>query len=117
MSSNDDLACFSNAFALRRVEGQTLLTHRDRRPATSRHTVMGALLVYLIVSILNAQFEHTNVRLNERLDRFLRVIVVTPPNMHKVHHSPDQIETDSNCAKCLLDVGSRVRHLHSDGGF
>ena len=26
------LACFSNAFALRRVEGQTLLTHRESSP-------------------------------------------------------------------------------------
>ena len=32
LSSNDDLACFSNAFALRRVEGQTLLTHRESSP-------------------------------------------------------------------------------------
>jgi len=64
------------------------------------------LLVYLIVSTLNAQLEHTNVRLNERLDRSLRLIVVTP-NMHKVHHSRDQIETDSNYAN-IFSMWDRV---------
>ena len=53
------------------------------------------IVVYLILSGLNAELEHANIRLNSRLDLFLRLIVVTP-NMHKVHHSRDQRETDSN---------------------
>ncbi|MFZ0061967.1 MAG: sterol desaturase family protein [Pyrinomonadaceae bacterium] len=53
------------------------------------------VIVYLILSALNAQMEHANVRMNGNLDRFLRLIVVTP-HMHKVHHSRDQRETDSN---------------------
>jgi len=39
--------------------------------------------------------EHANIRLNTSLDRVLRVMIVTP-HMHKVHHSRDQKETDSN---------------------
>ena len=53
------------------------------------------VVVYLILSGLNAELEHANIRLNPRLDRWLRLLVVTP-NMHKVHHSRDQRETDSN---------------------
>jgi sterol desaturase/sphingolipid hydroxylase (fatty acid hydroxylase superfamily) len=51
--------------------------------------------VYLALSAINAQFEHANISLNQKLDRFLRLFVVTP-NMHKIHHSRDQRETDSN---------------------
>ena len=52
-------------------------------------------MVYLVLSGLNAELEHANIRLNFRIDRVLRLLVVTP-NMHKVHHSRDQRETDSN---------------------
>lgn len=53
------------------------------------------VIVYLILSGVNAQLEHANIRLNRNLDRLLRVLIVTP-HMHKVHHSRDQKETDSN---------------------
>jgi sterol desaturase/sphingolipid hydroxylase (fatty acid hydroxylase superfamily) len=53
------------------------------------------VIIYLIISALNAQLEHANIKLNVKLDRLLRVLVVTP-NMHKVHHSRDQRQTDSN---------------------
>jgi sterol desaturase/sphingolipid hydroxylase (fatty acid hydroxylase superfamily) len=47
--------------------------------------------------ILNAtsMFNHGNVRLSGRLDRALRLIVVTP-EMHRVHHSAIPRETNSN---------------------
>jgi sterol desaturase/sphingolipid hydroxylase (fatty acid hydroxylase superfamily) len=53
------------------------------------------VVIYLFVSTLNAQLEHTNTKLFAPLDRVLRLLLVTP-NMHKVHHSREQIETDSN---------------------
>jgi sterol desaturase/sphingolipid hydroxylase (fatty acid hydroxylase superfamily) len=53
------------------------------------------VVVYLILSGFNAELEHANIRLNFRIDRLLRLLVGTP-NMHKVHHSRDQRETDSN---------------------
>ena len=53
------------------------------------------VIIYLIISALNAQLEHANIKLFVGLDRLLRLLVVTP-NMHKVHHSRDQRETDSN---------------------
>ena len=55
------------------------------------------VIIYLIMSALNAQLEHANIKMNSRLDRFLRLVIVTP-HMHKAHHSRDQRETDSNYA-------------------
>ena len=64
------------------------------------------VVVYLTISAANAQLEHANIRLSETLDRWLRVVFVTP-NMHKVHHSRLQPETDSNYAN-ILSVWDRV---------
>lgn len=51
--------------------------------------------VYVSLSSLNALLEHANIRVPQGLDRWLRLLVVTP-NMHKIHHSRLRIETDSN---------------------
>ena len=51
--------------------------------------------LYLSLSSLNALLEHSNLRMNAYLDKWLRWVVVTP-NMHKVHHSRLSAETDSN---------------------
>jgi len=64
------------------------------------------VIVYLMVSTLNAQLEHTNVRLNERFDSALRLFFVTP-NMHKVHHSRDQRQTDTNYSN-IFSVWDRI---------
>ena len=56
-----------------------------------------ALAVLLFEILLNAtsMFNHGNVRIPGRLDRWLRWIVVTP-DMHRVHHSVERGETNSN---------------------
>ena len=56
-----------------------------------------ALAVLLFEVLLNAtsMFNHGNVRLPARVDRVLRWLVVTP-DMHRVHHSVDPRETNSN---------------------
>ena len=43
----------------------------------------------------HAMFNHSNVRLPAGLDRLLRCLVVTP-DMHRVHHSIEDDETNSN---------------------
>jgi len=53
------------------------------------------LVLYLTISTLNAQLEHTNIKLSNSVDRVLRILFVTP-NMHKVHHSREQYRTDTN---------------------
>jgi len=64
------------------------------------------LPLYLSISSLNALLEHANVRISERLDRFLRVLIVTP-NMHKIHHSRVTRETDSNYSN-IFSVWDRL---------
>src|SRR3954454_7998963 len=56
-----------------------------------------ALAVLIFEVLLNAtsMFSHSNVRLPEQIDRVLRWLVVTP-DMHRVHHSTERRETDSN---------------------
>jgi len=56
-----------------------------------------AVAVLLFEVLLNAtsMFNHGNVRLPGSLDRVLRWLVVTP-DMHRVHHSVDPRETNSN---------------------
>lgn len=53
------------------------------------------LPVYLCLSSGNALLEHANIRMGNRADRWLRLVIVTP-NMHKIHHSRVMDETDSN---------------------
>jgi len=54
-----------------------------------------AFAVYRVWSALNGLFEHANIRVPRRLDSLLS-LVVTTPNMHKVHHSRTATETDTN---------------------
>jgi sterol desaturase/sphingolipid hydroxylase (fatty acid hydroxylase superfamily) len=54
-----------------------------------------AMLIFEVVLNATAMFSHSNVRLPEPIDRVLRWMVVTP-DMHRVHHSTERRETDSN---------------------
>ena len=56
-----------------------------------------ALAVLIFEVLLNAtsMFNHGNVLLPQPIDRVLRTIVVTP-EMHRVHHSIEAPETNSN---------------------
>jgi len=54
-----------------------------------------AVVVFEIVLNAMAMFNHANLALPEKLDRALRVFVVTP-DMHRVHHSVDSREHDTN---------------------
>jgi sterol desaturase/sphingolipid hydroxylase (fatty acid hydroxylase superfamily) len=53
------------------------------------------VVAYQVLSALNALFEHANLSIDSRLDSVLSWLWVTP-SMHKVHHSADHAETDSN---------------------
>ena len=55
------------------------------------------LSVLLFEILLNAtsMFNHANIRIPPAVDRWLRMVLVTP-DMHRVHHSVIPRETDSN---------------------
>jgi len=57
------------------------------------------LVVYDSLVICMTQFHHADISIG-RMDRWLRWVIVTP-NMHKVHHSDWQPETDSNYSTVL----------------
>ena len=59
-----------------------------------------ALLVYELMDAAVTVFSHSNVRLPWWIDRPLRLIIVTP-DVHRVHHSSYQPETDSNYGAVL----------------
>lgn len=54
-----------------------------------------AVVIFEVVLSTAAMFNHGNVRLPQGLDRILRWIIVTP-DMHRVHHSVEDDETNSN---------------------
>lgn len=54
-----------------------------------------AVLVFEIVLNGAAMFNHANIKLPKAVDAVLRLFVVTP-DMHRIHHSTDPRETDSN---------------------
>jgi len=58
------------------------------------------LILYDAILILTTQFHHSNIELPGEVDRVLRYGVVSP-NMHKIHHSRERRETDSNYTSIL----------------
>ena len=54
-----------------------------------------AFAVYRVWSALNALLEHANLRVPRRVDAVLS-LVTTWPHMHKVHHSREMRQTDTN---------------------
>jgi sterol desaturase/sphingolipid hydroxylase (fatty acid hydroxylase superfamily) len=54
-----------------------------------------AVVAFEVVLNATAIFNHGNVRIPTSLDRLLRLVVVTP-DMHRVHHSAEDDETNSN---------------------
>ncbi|MCH8036717.1 MAG: sterol desaturase family protein, partial [Proteobacteria bacterium] len=54
-----------------------------------------AVVIFEVLLNATAMFNHANLRLPEGVDRFLRLVVVTP-DMHRVHHSIVPGETNSN---------------------
>jgi sterol desaturase/sphingolipid hydroxylase (fatty acid hydroxylase superfamily) len=54
-----------------------------------------AVIIFEVLLNATAMFNHGNFRLPAGLDRVLRLFVVTP-DMHRVHHSIEDHETNSN---------------------
>lgn len=61
---------------------------------------VGVVIVFEALVGAQASLEHGNVRLPEGIDRILRFFLVTP-DMHRVHHSVQPSETNSNFSNVL----------------
>lgn len=64
------------------------------------------ILIYEILLQFIILFHHSNIALSTKLDYWLSLFIVTP-NLHRVHHSEVQAETDSNFAS-VLSLWDRV---------
>jgi len=65
-----------------------------------------AVLIQRLLQDTNGVIEHANIRLWPMLDRLLSLVWVTP-NVHKIHHSREVSETNSNYAN-LLTIYDRI---------
>jgi sterol desaturase/sphingolipid hydroxylase (fatty acid hydroxylase superfamily) len=54
-----------------------------------------AVIVFEIVLNISSMFNHSNIHIPAGIDRLLRLFIVTP-DMHRVHHSVNKVETNSN---------------------
>jgi sterol desaturase/sphingolipid hydroxylase (fatty acid hydroxylase superfamily) len=54
-----------------------------------------AVIIFEVILNAMAMFNHSNVRLPLGLDRVIRLLFVTP-DMHRVHHSVEEREANSN---------------------
>jgi sterol desaturase/sphingolipid hydroxylase (fatty acid hydroxylase superfamily) len=73
-----------------------------------------AVALYRLLSTLNSAFEHANIRVPRALDRILVTLWVTP-DMHKIHHSRERAETDSNYAN-LFSIFDRLFDTYTPNG-
>ncbi len=54
-----------------------------------------AVILFEVILNLSSMFTHSNINLNAKLERILRWFIVTP-DMHRIHHSVRENETNSN---------------------
>jgi sterol desaturase/sphingolipid hydroxylase (fatty acid hydroxylase superfamily) len=59
-----------------------------------------AVILFEIVLNATALFNHSDLHLPAALDTRLRWLLVTP-DMHRIHHSTERVETNSNFGFCL----------------
>lgn len=87
--------------AVRFHPGEALLGTAGRIPvALFLGLSAGHIVVYEAILLPVILFHHSNLRVPPRLDRVLGLVIVTP-SLHRIHHSPQHRETDSNYASVL----------------
>ena len=59
-----------------------------------------AVMLFEIILNGSSLFSHGNIRIPIKADSLIRFFIVTP-DMHRVHHSVEKMETDSNFGFCL----------------
>ncbi len=59
-----------------------------------------AVLLFEVLLNATSMFNHADLRIPPRVDRWLRLVLVTP-DMHRTHHSERREETDSCFGFCL----------------
>lgn len=65
-----------------------------------------AVAAYAVLAGVHNAFAHADIALPERLERWLRLVIVTP-DMHRVHHSVERREGNSNFSQ-VFSVWDRL---------
>jgi sterol desaturase/sphingolipid hydroxylase (fatty acid hydroxylase superfamily) len=93
--------------ALRFHPGELVISAFVRLPVIILIGMSFSELVFFEIMLnISTLFHHSNIGIPEEWDRLLRVVIVTP-NMHRVHHSVERFETDSNFTS-LLSLWDRL---------
>jgi sterol desaturase/sphingolipid hydroxylase (fatty acid hydroxylase superfamily) len=93
--------------ALRFHPGELILSTFVRLPVIILLGMSFAqLALFEVLLNISTLFHHSNLGVPEKWDRRLRVAIVTP-NMHRVHHSMEVFETNSNYTS-LLSIWDRL---------
>ena len=93
--------------ALRFHPGELVLSTFIRLPVVILLGMSFAQVVlYETMLNISTLFHHSNLAIPEKWDRMLRAVIVTP-NMHRVHHSVELFETNSNYTS-LLSIWDRL---------
>jgi len=71
-----------------------------------------AVIIFEVLLNAGAMFNHGNVRLPHALDRVIRWVIVTP-DMHRVHHSVEDDEANSNFG-FNLSIWDRIMGTYRD---
>ena len=58
-------------------------------------TSIGIIMIYQALSVLSSQFNHANIKLPKKVDRWISYFMVSP-DMHKIHHHYRLPYTDTN---------------------
>lgn len=87
--------------ALRFHAGELLLSYVTKIVVFSLLGIsLSAVLVHSLLFFPIIVFHHSNLKISERWDLFLRRFIVTP-RMHRIHHSVIKTETNSNYSSVL----------------
>ncbi len=87
--------------ALRFHTGELLLSYVAKIIVFSLLGIsFSAILVHSLLFFPVILFHHSNVKISERWDLFIRKFIVTP-RMHRIHHSVIRSETNSNYSSLL----------------
>jgi sterol desaturase/sphingolipid hydroxylase (fatty acid hydroxylase superfamily) len=93
--------------ALRFHPGELVLSAFARLPVIILIGMSFSELAFFEIMLnISTLFHHSNLGIPKQWDRLLRVVIVTP-DMHRVHHSVERFETDSNFTS-LLSVWDRL---------
>jgi sterol desaturase/sphingolipid hydroxylase (fatty acid hydroxylase superfamily) len=76
---------------------------------------LAGLIAFEIILNASALFNHANIKLPLRVDKVLKVLIVTP-SMHTIHHSTYKEETNSNYG-FFLSIWDRIFHSYKSSCY